>query len=77
MVQPPDENQIKRLYSPKIIHRKLSDNKRIEPPLDYPNNVSSKVSSLSVKTRQKYRVKVTRKFQTILIRMTKISIKQA
>lgn len=52
MVQPLDEDQIKRLYSSKIIHRKLSDNKRIEPPLNYSNNVLSCVSTFFVvKTR--------------------------
>lgn len=76
LVQPLDENQIKLLFSPKIIHRKLSDNKRIEPPLNYPNNASSKVSTLSAaKTRQKYRVKRNQKI-SVLNRKIKISFKQ-
>lgn len=29
------DEQLNKVYTPKIVFRKLSDNKRIEPPLDY------------------------------------------
>lgn len=40
----PTNDEFKQFYSPKIIYKQLSDNKRIEPPLEYSNSAQSKVS---------------------------------
>lgn len=48
MIPKPSEAEFQEFYSPEIIHRKLSENKRIEPPLDYPSDVRSTVSDFRI-----------------------------
>jgi len=44
MIPKPNEDEYKQLYTPKmLIHRKLSENKRIVPPLEYSSSAPPKV----------------------------------
>jgi len=44
MIPKPSEDQYKELYTPKTLkHRRLSENKRIEPPLEYSTSAPPKV----------------------------------
>ncbi|XP_022164157.1 uncharacterized protein LOC111029459 [Myzus persicae] len=43
MIPKPNEDQFKQLYTPKILkHRMLSENKGIEPPLEYSTSTTAK-----------------------------------